>query len=123
MVYLADSVGTALFTPRDQPGIQFGRPYRAAFQKCKVQLWKAPGYTTENQGLRESLMCLSETGTVVVHKALRAMSIPSLCGYVCGDGNAQVHAFFPDRVIVIHALERERIDPHGIGCKGRSVLL
>ena len=97
----------------DEIADEVARPAHAALEEGEAQIGEAVGHAAENEGTREGVARIGEVTDVVEREAVdRLAAVPAHAARVRGDRHFQVETRAPERIVVVGALEAERVDEH-----------
>src|SRR4051812_46640744 len=92
--------------------VELHRPRDAALEKSETELREPSRHPAEKERLAEGLAGHREVADMVVHVARgRAPRAPAHTVRMTGRRDLELHAFFPERVVIIQAVHGKRIDP------------
>src|SRR5579875_2129753 len=120
-------LAVALLPMADHVGVETGRPSDSAFEKGASELRKTPGDAAKKHRLTQRLAGRGEMADMVEHVIRdRAAAAPAHAGRMETWRDAELDALGPYRIVVVLAVEREKIEPvsvaggmrHGRGDRG-----
>ena len=111
---MLERLAVALVPVSDQIGVEHGRPAHATLEEGEVESGKAPRHAAQEERLADRVAGGGEVTDMVVGEVGRrqAQALASEAG-VEGGRDAQLDALGPELVVVVRAVEPERIVPGG----------
>ena len=120
-VHVLQCAGVANLPVADQVAVQAARPTYAAFQKGEAQPREAARHAVQKDGLADRLAGLGEMPDVVIDEVRHRAAHPDARRRgMEARGNADLQALGPDRIVVVGAVDPQRVVPDGIAAgRGR----
>ena len=111
---MLERLSIALVPVTDEIGVEHAAPRHAALQEAEAQLGEAPGHAAEEDRLADRVAGGGEVADVVVREVRRRQPQP-LAAHpgVEGRRDAVLRARLPERIVVVRAVEAERVVPDG----------
>ena len=114
-VVIVHLCAVALLPVADHIGVQITRPTNPAFQEAELERRKPPRDAAHEHGFTQGLARGRKMSDVVIH-IIRdgSPTAPAHGRRVKGRRDLQFHTTRPDRVVIIRAVQTERIQPKGV---------